>query len=191
MPSLPAVARFALPGLAFCLVLSAGAASGAEREEAPPKPDSYLCPNAPQLGVDCFLEAVEHLYTMCRQVKSIEIIEFGYEKSDEGTNGAKSEYCVDKHKATINRPLNAALREAGKSKPALAALKELHAAWLRALADLKWKPPETDDEYKGRVARPYDDFHERAAIVRTALTAPPATKPAAAPARKTASAPTH
>jgi len=37
-----------------------------------------------------------HLYTMCRHVKSIEIIEFGYEKSTDGFNGAKSEYCMIK-----------------------------------------------------------------------------------------------
>ena len=36
---------------------------------------------------------------MCRNVKSIEVIEFGYEKSQEGVNGAKSDYCVDKQKA--------------------------------------------------------------------------------------------
>ncbi len=67
-------------------------------------------------AVDCFLDAVEHLYTMCRQVKSIEIIEFGYEKSDEGVNGAKSEYCVDKHKQSMTRPYQAALREATGSR---------------------------------------------------------------------------
>ncbi len=76
--------------------------------------------------MDCFLEAVEHLYTMCRVVKSIEIIEFGYDKADEGTNGAKTQYCIDKHKASIARPFQAALREAAKSRPAVAALKSLH-----------------------------------------------------------------
>jgi hypothetical protein len=71
----------------------------AQKADIAPKPDTYICPNSAGPGaVDCFLNAVEHLYTMCRQVKSIEIIEFGYEKSDEGVNGAKSEYCVDKHR---------------------------------------------------------------------------------------------
>ena len=37
------------------------------------------------------LDAVRHLYTMCRHVKSIEIIELGFEKAQEGVNGAKSE----------------------------------------------------------------------------------------------------
>ena len=63
-------------------------------------------------ALDCYLDAVVHLYTMCRHVKSIEIIEFGYEKSQEGVNGAKSEYCVDKQKLNITRPYQAALREA-------------------------------------------------------------------------------
>ena len=36
------------------------------------------CPNDASTGLDCYLDAVVHLYTMCRHVKSIEIIEFGY-----------------------------------------------------------------------------------------------------------------
>src|SRR5664279_2658442 len=67
-----------------------------------PKADTYICPNAAGPGaVDCFLNAVDHLYTMCRHVKSIEIIEFGYENSEVGVNGAKSEYCVDKQRINI------------------------------------------------------------------------------------------
>ena len=88
----------------------------ARSAEPAPKPDTYLCPHATGGAVDCFLHAVEHLYTMCRQVKSIEIIEFGYEKSAEGTNGAKSEYCVDKHRLSITRPYQSALREATPSR---------------------------------------------------------------------------
>ena len=64
----------------------------------------------PAVRVDCYLDAVAHLYTMCRNVKSIEIIEFGYEKSTEGTNGAKTEYCVDKHRLSMTRPYQAALQ---------------------------------------------------------------------------------
>jgi hypothetical protein len=37
------------------------------------------------------------------------------------------------------------------------------------------------EEYKGRVAKPYDDFREGAGAVRTALATPPA--PARAPHR--------
>ena len=99
----------------------------AQKADVAPKPDTYICPNSAGPGaVDCFLNAVEHLYTMCRQVKSIEIIEFGYEKSDEGVNGAKSEYCVDKHRLSMTRPYQAALREATGSRSAVDQLRGLH-----------------------------------------------------------------
>src|SRR5512141_2081045 len=43
---------------------------------------NYVCPHADgQPALECFFDAIQHLYTMCRNVKSIEIIEFGYEKS--------------------------------------------------------------------------------------------------------------
>jgi hypothetical protein len=157
----------------------------AQKGDFVPNPDTYLCPNAASPGsVDCFLNAVEHLYTMCRQVKSIEIIEFGYEKSDEGVNGAKSEYCVDKHKVTMTRPYQAALKDATGSRSAVDALRALHELWLKALAELKWKPGESDEQYKTRIASPYEAFRERAVIVRAALTTP---KPKAATAPATRS----
>jgi hypothetical protein len=102
-----------------------------------PKPETYLCPHATGGAVDCFLHAVEHLYTMCRQVKSIEIIEFGYEQAEQGVNGAKSEYCVDKHKLSIARPYQAALREATPNRLVMDGLRALHDLWLKALAELK------------------------------------------------------
>lgn len=157
-------------GLAAVAALPAPAL--AEKGEFVPKPNTYLCPNTDGAGaVDCFLDAVEHLYTMCRQVKSIEIIEFGYEKSAEGVNGAKSEYCIDKHRASITRPYQSALREATVSRAAVDGLKSLHDHWLKALAALSWIPNETDDEYKARVAKPYESFRERALAVRAALPA--------------------
>ncbi len=135
-----------------------------------PKPDTYLCPNSAGPGaVNCFIDAVEHLYTMCRQIKSIEIIEFGYEKADEGVNGAKTEYCVDKHKLSMTRPYQAALREATGTRTAVDGLRALHEQWLGALADLKWKAGESDRDYKERVARPYVAFRDRGEAVRTAL----------------------
>lgn len=178
--------RLILP-VALCL---AGVAAPvvAQKGDFVPKPDTYLCPNAASPGaVDCFLNAVEHLYTMCRHVKSIEIIEFGYGKSEEGVNGAKSEYCVDKHKLSMTRPYQAALREATPNRSAVDGLRALHEFWLKALAELKWKPPETDDQYKARVVSPYDLFRDRATSVRTALTgsrpkATSAAAPGAAPA---------
>ena len=143
----------------------------AHAAESAPKPDTYLCPHATGGAVDCFLHAVEHLYTMCRQVKSIEIIEFGYEKSAEGANGAKSEYCADKHRISITRPYQLALREATPSRTAVDGLRAMYAVWLKALAELKWVPGESDDEYKARVAKPYDMFSERSGAVRAMLAA--------------------
>ncbi len=121
----------------------------ARAADAAPKPDTYLCPHATGGAVDCFLHAVEHLYTMCRQVKSIEIIEFGYEKSVDGTNGAKSEYCVDKHRLSITRPYQSALREATPSRTAVDGLRVVYDLWLKSLADLKWVPGESDDRIQG------------------------------------------
>jgi len=150
--------------------LTAAPYAAAQNDAAAAKPDRYICPNATgPRAVDCFLNAVEHLYTMCRQVKSIEIIEFGYEKSDEGTNGAKSEYCVDKHKLSMTRPYQAALREATGARAALDRLRSLYDAWLKSLLDLKWKPGESDAQYKERIAVPYTVFSEQGDAVRVAL----------------------
>jgi hypothetical protein len=141
---------------------------------------NYVCPNTDgKGGLDCYFDAVQHLYTMCRHIKSIEVIEFGYEKSEEGVNGAKSEYCVDKQKLNITRPYQAALREASISTQAVEGVRSLQEFWLDALVKLKWKPGESDDEYKARVARPYDDFRERIDGIRKIVsivkenTAPP------------------
>jgi hypothetical protein len=148
-----------------------------------PKQDTYICPNAAGPGaVDCFLNAVDHLYTMCRHVKSIEIIEFGYEKSEVGVNGAKSEYCVDKQKINITRPYQAALREATGSRAAIDNLRALYDLWMQAIASLKWQHGEDDATYKARVVRPYEAFHQQASAVRTALAGggtPPAASAAA------------
>src|SRR5205823_972196 len=100
---------------------------------------------------DCYFDAVQHLYTMCRHVKSIEIIEFGYEKSEEGVNGAKSESCVDKQRVNITRPYQAALREASISRQAVEGVRSLQEFWLDALVKLKWKPVEDDAELNARV----------------------------------------
>ena len=169
--------------LAFCVLAAAATTPTLAQKTAPaPKPDLYLCPNATGGAVDCFLHAVQHLYTMCRQVKSIEIIEFGYERSTEGVNGAKSESCIDKHKQSITRPYQSALREATGSRTAIDGLQGLHGLWVRSLAELKWKAGESDDEYKARVAKPYAQFTERATAVRAALPVtkvPPAKVPPA------------
>ena len=142
---------------------------------------NYICPNQSDTGLDCYLDAVRHLYTMCRHIKSIEVIEHGYEKSQEGTNGAKSDYCVDKQKINITRPYQAALTETTASKDAVNGLRTLQQLWLEALTGLKWQPGETDEAYKTRVARPYVAFVEWGDAIRTAMaTAPKAAAPAKA-----------
>ena len=144
---------------------------------------NYICPNADgKPALDCYFDAVEHLYRMCSHVKSIEIIEFGYEKSEEGVNGAKSEYCIDKQRLNITRPYQAALREASVSNQAVEGVRSLPEFWLDSLTKLKWKPGESDAEYKARVAGPYDAFHERIEGIRKIVaivkenTAPPPPK---------------
>jgi hypothetical protein len=170
-------------------LIAAVAPMTARSAETTPKPDTYLCPHATGGAVDCFLHAVEHLYTMCRQVKSIEIIEFGYEKSAEGTNGAKSEYCVDKHRLSITRPYQSALREATPNRTAVDGLRVMYDLWQKALAELKWVPGESDAEYKARVAKPYEVFGERSGAVRAMLATGKSKTPtatAAAPRPKSA-----
>jgi hypothetical protein len=184
--SLAHLLRFAASALLVTFALAAGPAA-AENDFAQ-KPETYICPNSTGKAIDCFLEAVSHLYTMCRQVKSIEILEFGYEQAEQGVNGAKSEYCIDKHKASIRRHYVAALNAAVKSKPAVETLRALHDYWEKSLVELRWHPGESDAEYKARVAHPYEEFDERAQLVRTELTTPakPAPKPASKPAKSAA-----
>jgi len=182
------------PSLAFAIFVSA-IASAAPAEKAAdsvlpqykaiggnPGPQyNYVCPNTDgKGGLDCYFDAVQHLYTMCRHIKSIEVIEFGYEKSEEGVNGAKSEYCVDKQKLNITRPYQAALREASISTQAAESFRSLQEFWLDALVKWKWKPGESDDEYKARVTQPYDDFRVRidgirkiVSVVQEKTTPPP------------------
>jgi hypothetical protein len=172
-----------VPVLFAVLAITVAAPATAQKPDPAAKPDKYICPNAAGGAVDCFLDAVNHLYTMCRQVKSIEIIEFGYEKSAEGVNGAKSEYCVDKHRLSITRPYQSALREATGSRAAVDELRTIYDLWQRALADLKWNPGEDDDQYKARVAKPYAAFSEHASLVLAALSAGKGATTAAAQAK--------
>jgi hypothetical protein len=174
----------AVPALAASLATLPG---HAETIGGNPGPEhNYVCPHSDgKPALDCYFDAVQHLYTMCRNVKSIEIIEFGYDKSTEGTNGAKSESCLDKQKQNIAPPYKAALKEAGKSKPALEALHGLQEIWLSAMSSLVWHSGESDVDYKSRVARPYEEFTQRIETIRTSLTEVE-TKAAAAKAAKTA-----
>jgi hypothetical protein len=176
--------RLALAVAAPAAVAAGAPASTAQTIGGNPGPQyNYVCPHADgQPALECYLDAVQHLYTMCRNVKSIEIVEFGYEKSAEGTNSAKTEYCLDKQKQNIERPYRAALKEALRSKHVVEALRALHELWLSALTGLAWRSGESDADYKARVARPYDDFRERIAGIRVIAASKP--EPAAKPAGK-------
>jgi hypothetical protein len=131
---------------------------------------NYVCPHADgQPALECFFDAVSHLYTMCRNVKAIEIIEFGYEKSTEGTNGAKSESCFEKQKQALAKTYQAAVKQVRKSKRVVDGLHGLQERWLSAMGHLKWRDGESDDDYKARVAKPYDEFKEDIAGIRTVV----------------------
>jgi hypothetical protein len=148
------------------------------------KVDPYICPTQAQgSGIDCFLEAVPQTYTMCRHIKSIEIIEFGLTGAQEGVHGAKTEYCIDKHKLLIVRPYQAALRESGRKKEMVAGLRKLYDEWLDSLTKLVPGPNETDEAYKQRVVRPYAEFNEQIQAIRTLAIAP--AEPASKAARTT------
>jgi hypothetical protein len=165
--------RYVPAALLFVLSLYVPVAKSVTIGGNPGPEHNYVCPHADgQTAVECFFDAVQHLYTMCRNVKSIEVIEFGYEKSVEGTNGAKSESCLDKQKANIAQAYQAALkqlRQLKQSKPAIEGLQALHEMWLAAMTQLRWRDGEPDDQYKARVAKPYDDFNERIAAIRSVL----------------------
>ena len=120
--------------LPFMLTLYAPGAGAVTIGGNPGPEHNYVCPHADgQPAVECYFDAVQHLYTMCRNVKSIEVIEFGYEKSTEGTNGSKSEYCLDKQRQNIAQPYQAALKEAKVSQQAVEGLRSLQEAWMLAM----------------------------------------------------------
>jgi hypothetical protein len=147
-------------------VLTAGVAHALD------KVDTYICPTMHQgSGTDCFLEAVPQTYTMCRHVKSIEVIEFGLMGAQEGVNGAKTEGCIDKHKLSIARPYQAALREARNANE-VQSLRKLYSTWLDSLAKLRPASPETDEGYKLRAVEPYGDFNEQIKTIRALVEAP-------------------
>jgi hypothetical protein len=129
---------------------------------------NYVCPHADGQGaLDCYFDAVQHLYTMCRNIKAIEIIEYGYENSGEGINDAKYASCVDKQKDHMKGPYQAALKEARVSKQAGEAVQSLQEHWLASLLGIRWKTGESDDEYKARTTHVYDEFKERIEGIRT------------------------
>ena len=160
--------------VAFAAALCVPLASHAQAQAQKFQPGStYICPNTPDTGLDCYLDAVVHLYTMCRHVKSIEIIEFGHAKAQEGVNGAKSEYCVDKQKINITRPYQAALREATGWREAVDNLRGLQQFWSESMANLKWQAGEPGDAYEDRVNHIYDELGLKIEAVRVSFSTPP------------------
>jgi len=153
----------------LCLVLFAALLlpTGASAQKFQPG-SVYICPNTSDSGLDCYLDAVVHLYRMCMHVKSIEIIEFGYEKAQEGVNGAKSEYCVDKQKINITRPYQAALREATPWRDAIENLRGLQQYWLDSMVNLRWQG-EPGEEYEYRVQLVLDELSYRVDAVRVSF----------------------
>ncbi|HEY8622630.1 MAG TPA: hypothetical protein VIM74_02080 [Casimicrobiaceae bacterium] len=138
------------------------------------KVDPYICPTMHKgTGTDCFLEAIPQTYTMCRQIKSIEVIEFGLIGAQEGVNGAKTDGCIDKHKLSITRPYQVALREAARNKTKVQSLHQLYDTWLESLAKLRPASPETDEGYKLRVVEPYGAFNEQINAIRELVEANP------------------
>lgn len=166
-------------------VLSAAAMLPAAPAYALDNVDPYICPTALRgSGTECFFEAIPQTYTMCRQVKSIEIIEFGLAGAQQGVNGAKTEGCIEKHKRLIARPYQAALREAGRNKVKVQGLQTLYATWTKSLADLTPGPDEIDVGYKQRVTHPYGAFETQIKALREPPPAVAAAKPVTKPPAK-------
>jgi hypothetical protein len=159
--------------LAALAVLAAGGGVPAAAAQKFQPGSPYICPNNDRTGLDCYLDAVTHLYTMCRHVKGIEIIEFGYQKAQEGVNGAKSEYCVEKQKINITRPYQAALKEATPWNEAIESLRSLQQFWLDSMIALRWKAGEADEVYQDRVNKIYDELSYRIESVRLGFNTAP------------------
>ena len=165
--------------LALLILIAVSALLPAASAYALDNVDPYICPTALHgSGIDCFFEAVSQTYTMCRQVKSIEIIEFGLAGAQEGVHGAKTEGCIEKHKRLMARPYQAALREAGRDKAKVEGLHTLYATWTKSLADLTPGPDEIDAGYKQRVTHPYGAFERLIKAMREAPPEVAAAKPA-------------
>ena len=134
----------------------------------------FVCPNADTLGAtECFLDATEHLYTVCRHVKAIELIEYGFEKARDTINNTKSDYCRNKQKVSMPRYFEAALREAQNSSSCATAhhINQLYAVWTASMIALKQLPDETEQEYQRRIDVPYRAFAAYKQHIRDTLVA--------------------
>ncbi len=174
----------------FFLACAIAACVNAGAARALDKVDPYICPTKTSgTGVECYLEAIPQTYTMCRHIKHIEIIEFGLTGAQEGVNGAKTDSCIEKHKLSMTRPYQAALREAARNKDEVAALRKLHDTWLESLAKLRPVKGESDEGYRLRVIDPYGEFNEQIKNIMVIADRPPpavVATPKAAPKKKPA-----
>jgi hypothetical protein len=109
--------------------------------------------------------------------------------AQEGVNGAKTEYCIDKHRLLITRPYQAALRETSHYKDQVQGLRKLYDMWLDSLSKLIPVAGETDAAYKERVSLPYTTFNEQIQKIRgmAAAAVQPAPKVAATKQKKKSS----
>ncbi|MCL2871583.1 MAG: hypothetical protein FWF41_01135 [Betaproteobacteria bacterium] len=140
----------------------------------------FVCPHTSRISaIGCFLDAVDHLYTVCRQVKAIELLEFGFASGEQGANGLKSAYCRGKQKITLPPYFEAAQREAQakSSCEAMVALNDLYMVWNTAMAGLRQQPNETEDDYRQRIAAPYSAFAAYSQQIREALTVDASQRP--------------
>jgi hypothetical protein len=169
--------------LVACLCAGMPAILASRPAQALDKVDPYICPTMDKgSGTDCFLEAIPQTYTMCRHIKSIEVIEFGIAGSQEGVNGAKTDGCIDKHKLSVNLPYQAALR-AAHGPAEVQGLRKLYATWLDSMVKLHPAPDESEDSYKERVILPYAEFDSQIKAIHALADAPPAST-AKRPAKK-------
>ncbi|MDR2711442.1 MAG: hypothetical protein LBB65_09035 [Burkholderiales bacterium] len=176
----------AVPAPALSPSKSPPSKSSASKESEPSSPfvqpsADFVCPHANKVSaIECFLDGVEHFYTVCRQVKAIELLEFGFDHAEEGANGLKSEFCRRKQKASLPPYLDAALHEAQamSSCEAARALDDLYVVWNAAMTGLRQYPGDTEAEYRQRIAVPYSAFAAYRQQIRDTLTAAANQQPA-------------
>ena len=87
-----------------------------------------------------------------------------------GVNGAKTEYCIDKHGFSITRPYHAALREAARSKEAVPICVS-STMWLESLAS-SCRHPTRLTKPTATVIGPYAEFNEWIKAIRILGEAP-------------------
>jgi hypothetical protein len=156
--------RFPLSGI-VALVLAAGGLA-----PSPALADrQFFCGKDIPGAVECYVYAVSYAYRMCHQVQTIAVIEYGIEESNQGTNGKKYEFCVDKQKRLIREPYRDALQQVRHDRTLTALVQALHTEWERSLAALPPSPGEQVDSYNIRIVNPYLTLAESGAELQQAV----------------------